>query len=87
MPYALEFEARALRDLSRLDPQIERQVRVKLNELAETATTARHHALTGPRYSDQFRLRAGDYRARYRLDHVNRRITVLRVQHRREACR
>ena len=86
MPYSLELEERAQRDLSRLDPQIERRALNSLNELAERAATANHRALTGP-YSGQFRLRIGDYRARYELDHTNRRVTVLRVQHRREAYR
>ena len=86
MPYSLEFEERARRDLSRLAPQIERRVLNGLNELSEAATTANHRALTGP-YRGQFRLRIGDYRARYELDHANRRIIVLRVQHRSEAYR
>ncbi len=86
MPYSLEFEERARRDLSRLDAQMEQQVLSKLNDLAEMAGTARHHALTG-QYRGQFRLRVGDYRARYELSHANRRIIVLRVQHRREAYR
>ena len=86
MPYSLEFEERARRDLSRLDAQMEQQVLSKLSDLAGMAGTVQHHALTG-QYRGQFRLRVGDYRARYELDRANRLITVLRVQHRREAYR
>ena len=45
----------------------------------------RHRALTGPGHRGQFRLRMGDYRAIYEIDRANRRITVLRVQHRSDA--
>ena len=56
--------------------------------MAENAERVRHHALTGPpRYRGQFRLRMGDYRAIYEIDRANRRITVLRVQHRSDVYR
>lgn len=43
-----------------------------------------HRALTGP-LRGQFRLRVGDYRARYTMDHTNRHITVQSVNHRSRA--
>ena len=82
MPYSLVFEPRASRDLSRLDARVAQQMRTALVRTAENAETMRHRALTGPQHRGQFRLRMGDYRAIYEIDRPNRRITVLRVQHR-----
>ena len=85
MPYSLEYEVRASRDLSRLDAGSAQQMRDALVRMAENAEAVRHRALTGPRHRGQFRLRMGDYRAIYEIDRANRRITVLRVQHRSNA--
>ena len=85
MPYSLEFTETAARDLSRLDARVAQQMRDALARTAENAEAVRHRALTGPRRRGQFRLRMGDYRATYRLDRANRRITVLRVRHRSNA--
>ena len=62
-------------------------MRTALIRTAENAEVVRHHALTGPRHRGQFRLRMGDYRAIYEIDRANRRITVLRVEHRSDAYR
>ena len=86
MTYDVEFSNRAEADLSGLDPQVELRVRRRIYEMAASARTWQHQALTG-QYRGLFRLRVGSYRARYELDHDNGRIIVLRVQHRREAYR
>ena len=85
MPYSLEYTETAERDLSRLDARAAQQMRAALARTAENAENVRHRALTGPRHRGQFRLRMGDYRATYLLNHANRHITVLRVQHRSRA--
>ena len=84
MSYDVEFSRRAQSDLSGLDRGVEQRVRNRINEMAASAQTWQHQALTG-QFRGQFRLRVGSYRARYELDHANRRIIVLRVQHRSEA--
>ena len=81
MSYAVEFRRRAAANLSRLDRRIERRIRDRINDMAESAEDWRHVALTG-QYSGQFRLRVGSYRAVYELDHANRCVIVIRVQHR-----
>ena len=86
MTYNVEFSSRAEADLSDLDTPIERRVRRRIYEMAASAQTCQHQALTG-QYRGLFRLRVGAYRARYELDHANRRIIVLRVQHRSDAYR
>ena len=87
MPYSLEFTETAARDLSRLDAGVAQQMRDALVRMAENAEAVRHHALTGPRHRGRFRLRMGDYRAIYEIDRANRRIIVLRVEHRSDAYR
>ncbi|MCY4416197.1 MAG: type II toxin-antitoxin system RelE/ParE family toxin [Chloroflexi bacterium] len=86
MPYSVEFEERANRDLTRLDAQVSRRIRNRLDDLASQAETVSHRALTGP-LRGLFRLRAGDYRIIYELDRGRRLIMVLRVEHRSEAYR
>ncbi len=83
MPYSLEFANDAAEGLSRLDNAIARQVRGKIDWLAENAETIRHEPMTG-QFRDKFRIRVGSYRAIYDLDQTNRRITVLRIGHRRD---
>ena len=84
MPYTIEYSARADRGLSRLDQQLQLQIRQKLREMADQGRDWPHRALTGP-LRGQFRLRVGDYRARYTMDHANRHITVQSVNHRSRA--
>lgn len=84
MTYDVEFSRRSETDLFGLNPPVEQRVRRRIHEMAASARTWQHQALTG-RYRGLFRLRVGSYRVRYDLDHDNRRIIVLRVQHRREA--
>ena len=86
MPYAVEIQASADDDFDRLDAAIARRVRNELVELSGRAEAAPHEALTGP-LRGLFRLRVGDYRVLYTLDHGNRRITVRSVQHRNEVYR
>ncbi len=83
MPYVIELHPRARTNLSRLDAAIGRQVRDKLDELANHAEQVRHQALTG-QLRGLFRLRVGDYRVLYTLDRANRRIIVRAVRHRSE---
>lgn len=87
MAYSLEYTETAEREMSRLDARVAQQMRAALARMAENVDSVRHRALTGPRYRGQFRLRMGDYRAIYELDRANRRVTVLRVQHRSDAYR
>ncbi len=86
MSYAVDRNRRADADLSRLDRNIAGQVQSKIAEMAASAEIWQHIALTG-QYRGQFRLRVGSYRVVYELDHANRRIVVVRIQHRSVAYR
>ena len=47
MSYEVEVSRRAEADLSKLDQRVERQVRGKIDDMAATAETWPHEALTG----------------------------------------
>ena len=63
MGYDLEFERPAENDLSRLDTGVERRVREKINDMAASAESWQHVALSG-QFRGEFRLRVGNYRVR-----------------------
>lgn len=86
MPYLVEFSVRADDGLSRLDTVIARQVRDKIDWLAENADSVRHEPMTG-QFQGMYRLRIGAYRAVYDLDRENRTIIFDIIGHRRVAYR
>ena len=81
MSYAVERNRRADAEFSRLDRTIAGRVERKIAEMAASAEIWQHIALTG-QYRGQYRLRVGSYRVVYELDHDNRLIVVVRIQHR-----
>ena len=83
VPYRIEITPGADGELTRLDPQVARRVRDKIDWMAENADSLRHEPMTG-QYRGSFRLRVGNYRVLYELDRANRHISVRKVGHRRE---
>ena len=80
--HTLEFEARARRNLRRLDPTIRTQIFNKLEWLCENCDTYPHKALQG-QHRGKFSLRvADDYRAIYTFNRRTREIIVHEVGHR-----
>ena len=84
--YLVELTDDADEDLLQLDTQVAQQVINRLNWLGENAEEVRHQALTG-RWQGYYRLRVGDYRALYTLDHERQRVVVELVGHRRDVYR
>ena len=83
MTYDVDLLATANSDLEKLDPKTHKRVLDKLSWFAVNLGEIRQTALKPP-YEGMFRLRCGDYRIVYVCDKKTRRITVHRVQHRRE---
>ncbi len=79
--YELILSRNAERDLKRLDAEIQRRVRNKLEWLRENCGQCFHKPLTG-RYEAKFILRCGDYRAIYTYDEEATMIEVSRIRHR-----
>ena len=80
-PYLLTLTDEAENDLKRLDSAIAKRIVKKLRWLAANAEIHPHKALTG-KWSGFYRLRVGDYRVIYALDHEGRVITVIVIGHR-----
>ncbi|MGB0091109.1 MAG: type II toxin-antitoxin system RelE/ParE family toxin [Solirubrobacteraceae bacterium] len=75
-PWRIGYTPPARRDLRRLDAQIRARVITALEQLAANDPRVDVRKLTG---SDEHRLRAGDWRVRFRRDAHSREIIVLRV--------
>jgi mRNA interferase RelE/StbE len=76
--YRLEITKPAIRGLRRLPANTARLIRGKLDQLAEAPVGVRRNVkpLTG---RPGFRLRVGDWRVVYELDHARRRLIVLDI--------
>jgi mRNA-degrading endonuclease RelE of RelBE toxin-antitoxin system len=79
----LEWTETSLEDMAALDRGIARRVQLALERFARTGTgnVKRLQGIDPP----EFRLRIGDWRARFHVDSGT--IRVLRVRNRREAYR
>ena len=74
--WAIRFESRAERDLSRLDRPVKRRVIAALDRLLERDPSLDLRRLRG---SDEWRLRVGDWRVRFELDFEARTVIVVRI--------
>ena len=86
MNYRVELTPTAEKDLSRLPKRQAQLAFDRLRRLGRNADTISHRTLAG-QLRGVFRLRIGDYRALYTLDHANARVIVHIVRHRRDVYR
>ena len=85
MSYDVEYTRDALRQFASLPVDMQEKVAKKLARLAEEPTKAANvKALKG---EEGYRLRVGDYRVVYYLEHKKLLVVVVRVAHRREVYR
>lgn len=80
--WSYELEPHAVRDLAQLDPPVRRRSFEALDRFVEDPSRGDQRKLQGR--EDEWRLRVGDWRVRFRRDVQARLIVVLRVLHRRE---
>jgi mRNA interferase RelE/StbE len=66
--YSVEFSDRAIVNIRHLDTKLARRVRRRFSWLAENVLAHEHDALKGD-WAGYYRIRIGDYRAIYRIDH------------------
>lgn len=85
MAYSIYLRPAANRDLKGLPPQVKERIESAIDQLSEGPRPPRAKKLVG--YSDEWRLRVGDYRVLYVIDDSSQRVTIARVAHRREAYR
>lgn len=81
--YDVELSDRSMTAFRRLDRRVSKRLLDKLEWMAENVDDLHHTAMTGE-WRGLFRLRVGDYRIIYALDHEARVIRVAVVGHRRE---
>lgn len=71
-------------DIERLTPVLQTRVLDKLEWMGENAEMLRHQALRGEEWHGCFKYRLGDYRIIYQISRSDRKLTVLRIEHRRK---
>lgn len=74
--WAVEYTAAARRDLRRLDPPVRVRVLGTIGMLVDEEPTGDVRRLSG---RDEYRLRVGDWRVRFRRDDPRRVIVVVRI--------
>lgn len=83
--YQLTYEKRALKDLNKIpNVDVERILEV-FKELSLNPTPVGSKKLSGK--PDLFRVRQGDYRIVYTVDHREKKVKIILVRHRKEAYR
>lgn len=83
--HTLSIKRSAERDLRRLPNVVFRRVNGKILGLREDPYPAGARKLTGDLVG--WRIRVGDYRILYQIDHSAQTVTIVRVKHRRDVYR
>ena len=84
-PWRLELTPRAERDLERVDERIRRRIVDALERLTTDPPKGDIRKLGGT--EDEYRLRVGDWRVRFRRDAASRTVVILMVRQRNGAYR
>ena len=84
MRYSIEFVPSARKALLKLPLPIRRRIQVAIDELAEKPFPPGVKKLHG---EDGYRIRVGDYRVIYDVEHRRLLVLVIRIGHRREVYR
>jgi mRNA interferase RelE/StbE len=82
--FDLVLTAEAQDDIRRLSRQVQKRLLDKLEWLGVNASLLVHQPLKGEQWAGAFRYRVGDYRIIYLIDYDRKRLTVLKLGHRRE---
>ena len=81
-PYTVELHPEAQDSLRRLSKLQAQRILTKIRWLAENFAQISHETLTGE-FRGLFKLRVGDYRVIYSVDHREQRIVIHLIGHRR----
>lgn len=85
MPYQIQFKPTAARDFKKLSREIQKRLIPKINSLGHNPFPSGVETLKG--LEGVFRIRVGDYRILYKVEHKIVTILILRIGHRREIYR
>ena len=78
------FTSEVREDLRRLDKSVAQRILEKIKWLSQYSDIFRHKALTGD-LADTFRLRVGDWRIFYTIDHSKDVLVIRLIKHRSKA--
>lgn len=78
MKYQIDYEKEALKELEKLESHISRRIIKKIDEMSENPFSKDIKRLKG---NDDFRLRVGDYRVIFAIEHSI--IKIWKVGHRK----
>ncbi|ETA03046.1 hypothetical protein CcI156_02965 [Frankia sp. CcI156] len=86
MAHTVEWATAALRELRKLDASAARRILIAVTRLAAEPRPSGARALTG-QPTGILRIRVGEYRVIYQVDHTRVLVTIVHVAHRREVYR
>jgi mRNA interferase RelE/StbE len=78
--FEVELTGRARKQYAALDSVIRDRIRAALHDLADNPTPAQVKALAGG--DGLFRVRVGDWRVIYRVEHDQARVVIVDIGHR-----
>lgn len=83
MAYKIEFTPQAEEDLARLDKTVAQNISHKIDWLSHNIEPIIPAPLKG-KLKGKFKLRVGDWRIIYSIEHASQAITIYAVRHRSE---
>jgi len=83
--YRIELTARAAKQLEELSEPLRKKIAARIDALAKEPRPVNSKKLTDS--DDLYRIRVGDYRVIYQVEHRMVLVTVIRVGHRRDVYR
>lgn len=83
MAFSIEFTTQAEEDLARIDKTIAQDVANKINWLSQNISSVTPAPLKG-KFKGKYKLRVGNWRVVYALEHPSQTITIYAVRHRSE---
>lgn len=85
MNYTVLIAKSVRKQLDKLPEEVKPRTFSKIQSLAANPRPDGIKKLKG--YFDQYRLRVGDYRIRYRIDDDSRNVNILQCKHRKDVYR
>ncbi len=85
MAYAIDLKPGAARDLRKLPETLRRRIANRIDALASDPVPAGAESLKGE--ANWYRLRVGEYRILYEVEHKASAVLIARIGHRREIYR
>ncbi len=83
MLYLVNFTSQAEKDLARIDKVVAQNVANKIDWLSQNIENIIPIPLKG-KFKDKYKLRIGDWRVIYSIEHAYHTITIYAIKHRSE---